>query len=78
VTAGTHVLLFFFVAALADQQEGQERGWVLQAAIKANALLERVSLGPTQQVGLALALTCIMYRFMQLWVSFMDFLDLLR
>ncbi len=74
VTAGTHLLLFCYVAALADQQEGRERGWVLQAVVELAGLFDRLSV-PTHSWGLLLAFCYIMYRFLLLWVSLMDFLD---
>lgn len=78
MTAGTHLLLLLLVAGLADQQEGQERGWVLQAVLKLHALLPaRLPLSLSLPVvTMALSITCIVYRFLLLWLSFMDFLDL--
>ena len=75
VTGGAHLALLLFVGALADRQEGHERGWVLQAILSAQAFLARLSV-PTHLVFMTLVLCCIAYRFLLVWVALMDLLDI--
>lgn len=74
VTGGAHLALLLFVGALADRQEGHERGWVLQAILSAQAFLARANV-PTHLACMTLVLGCIAYRFLLVWVALMDFLD---